>query len=91
MDNQVYYEHKNWWISVAYNSTYAGLSRQLIDETALVFIQKNGKRRFWILQHDVHEIYQGVKSLRKAKDIYIREHNKGNCAFWSDYNEEKDK
>lgn len=81
------YNHDNYYVSVAHESTYDGAPEpdNLISETALVFNDATGKQRFWILKHDVHSIYDGL-SLEEAKSLYKQEHEKGNAAFWTDYN-----
>lgn len=90
MKNTVY-EHDSFYVSVAYNSTYDGPSPDgnLIDETALVFRDNCGLIRYWILMHDVHEIYDG-KTLAEAKAEYRKRHHAGEAAFWSDYENEND-
>ena len=74
-------------VSVAFNCTM-DTDGSYIDETALVFDDK-GKTRFWILKYDVRNIYDG-KTLEEAKNIYREEVNKGNIAFWSDYDVDVD-
>lgn len=76
-------KYKDFYVSVAFNSTY-GDDMTLVDETALIF-EQNGRRRFWILNHDVRDIYKDCKNLEEAKDVFRREYKKGNGAFWSDY------
>ena len=78
--NNTVYKHKGYYVSVAYKSTYH--NDVLIDETALVFKEKN-RKRYWILKNDVHEIYDRL-SLKDAKKVFAKEFIKGNSAFWSD-------
>lgn len=83
--NEIEY-HKGYYVSVAYGSTFDDDGKR-INETALVF-EENGRNRYWILKHDVSDIYEG-KTLEEAKDIYRSRHENEAC-FWSDYDEEKD-
>lgn len=80
-------EYKNYYISQINNSTYES-NGKLIGETALVFTEK-GKKRFWILKYDRTDDYKKISSLKKAKEFYAREHNKGQCAFWTDAEQEE--
>lgn len=83
------YNHDGFYVSVAYNITYDnGDLSKLIDETALVF-EENGRKRYWILKHDVHSIYEGL-TLEQAKAVYRQEHIKGKAGFWTDYSHKEE-